>query len=358
MRLMRVLLASLLGYFAMEALVFHTHFYASFLRPDSSAGNLETLLSNEMRREVKDRNQVLAVGDSRMLFMPRYANEMKLGYTFATINTPASTPRCWYYMLRDVDPTRRRYTAIIIPVDDYDDAEGEDRADRLLDLHFLIARLRLSDLAEFSSSYHTPSRKREVAASILLKGLVYKTDVQDFLENPAARLNYVNLSWRESHNWFYDYVGTSDNMTGVSIDWARRVITVPANVKPESKEEYKAVFLSPRPPDRGLNSAYLKNWFGKIYGLYRGSGTRLIFMRIPRGPFVRPDQPTFNPHSSVRELAKMPEVMLDDEHFFDDLEKPEFFWDAMHLNAAGIARFSHMLARHLVELLGPAEPGA
>src|SRR5713226_4341081 len=118
MHLARVLLGTLFGFFLVEILVFHTNLYPSILSTSSSTGTLETFLQNELSRVVTDRNQVLAIGDSRMGFFPRYANELKpeIGYTFATIATPGSTPRCWYYMLRDADPTRRRYSAIVIAV--------------------------------------------------------------------------------------------------------------------------------------------------------------------------------------------------------------------------------------------------
>src|SRR6266446_4087998 len=125
MRPVRLLSGCVLGFLLVETLVFHTSLYPSILSTDSSTGVLETLLYNERHRDVRDRNQVLAIGDSRMGFLPRYGNELTpgTGYTFASIATPGATPRCWYYMLRDVDPTRRRYAAIVIAVEDYEDAE-------------------------------------------------------------------------------------------------------------------------------------------------------------------------------------------------------------------------------------------
>src|SRR5215467_4432252 len=109
MHLARVLAGTLGSFLLLEILVFHTNLYPSVLNLDSTTGELETILHNERRRIVTDRNQVLAIGDSRMGFFPRYPNELKpeTGYTFATIATAGTTPRCWYYMLRDADPTRR-----------------------------------------------------------------------------------------------------------------------------------------------------------------------------------------------------------------------------------------------------------
>jgi hypothetical protein len=44
--------------------------------------------------------------------------------------------------------------------------------------------------------------------------------------------------------------------------------------------------------------------------------------------------------------------MLANEHAFDSLERPELFKDALHLNRAGIAEFSPMLADEVSRLLG------
>src|SRR5438552_10239093 len=210
MRPVRLLFGCVLGFLLVETLVFHTSLYPSIVSTDSSTGILEALLYNERHRAVTDRNQVLAIGDSRMGFLPRYGNELTpgTGYTFASIATPGTTPRCWYYMLRDVDPSRQRYAALVIPAYDYDDEEiFENSADRISDLHYLIARLRWTDLVEFSGSYHDPVLKWEAARGILLNGFVYKADFQDFLRHPASRLEKVKQSQRDSHIWFYEYVG-------------------------------------------------------------------------------------------------------------------------------------------------------
>jgi hypothetical protein len=357
MRTVRILLGSLAVFVVVEFLVFHTRLYTLVLSPESSTGILELRLENETRRPVADRNQVLIIGDSRMGgFFPRYADQIRpaLRYTFATIATPGTTPRCWYYMLRDVDPSARRYAAIVIGVNDYDDAETWDNhADYISDLHYLIARLRLRDLVEFSSSYHDPSLKWESARGILVRGLVYKTDFQDFLRNPLARIESASLARRESAGWYRDYAGTTDSVKDVRIDWTTRTLDTPPTFTPAQRSAFQGQFLDDRAPQTGRRSAYLKRWFGRIHDLYRNSGTRIIFVRLPRGPFVRPDPPPFNPHSSVRDLAAFPEVILDDEHYFDSLEHPELFMDTMHLNGPGSAEFSRMLMRHVQELLGP-----
>jgi hypothetical protein len=66
---------------------------------------------------------------------------------------------------------------------------------------------------------------------------------------------------------------------------------------------------------------------------------------------VRPDQPAFNPHSSVRELAAQPGVILLPEHLFDSIERPRLFIDQMHMNGPGCAEFSRMLGKQVSHTL-------
>ena len=347
-----ILISTLAGFILVENLIFNTSYYPSIVNPDSTTGGLEMRISNENRREVHDPNEVLAIGDSRMGFFPRFANQMQLGLTFATIATPGSTPRCWYYMLREADPQQRRYTAILIPFEDYDDVETwEDHADRVSDLHYLIPLLGWSDIVEFPRSYHSADLQFKSALGIALKGTVYKADFMDLLLHRKFRLEYAAQARRDSHQWLYDFKDTDSNMTGVVVDWKARKIKAPPDIPETEVDAFQTRLLLPYPEHTGRRSAYLTYWLSKICDLYRGSPTRLIIFRLPRGPFVRPDPPPYDPHSAVRRAAERREVTLDAEHYFDFLEKPELFKDPFHLNGPGQEQFSRALAAHVRELL-------
>ena len=355
MRAAPVLISSVVVFFAIEGAVFHTGLYPWIISPDSSTGSVETMLRNERLRP-KTGAQILGIGDSRMLLEPRISNEhtAETGYTFGSVGTPGTTPRAWYYMLRDADPDAHLYRAIVIGVESYDDQDtwGEE-ADRDTDLSYVIARLRLSDVWEFSRSYHDPWLQWKVARGILFKGLVYKRDVENFLLHPIGRIRNVNRSRRDSFMWTYEDRGPPDTVADYSVDWNARAVTGPPNADPARVEGMKIRLFEPRPPESGSYSRYLKYWFGKIKEHYRTSQTCLIFLRYPRGGWVRPDQPRYNPHSSVRDLATQPNVALMDEHFFDVLEKPELFRDQMHLNGPGMDQFSVMIAQEVRRILGP-----
>src|ERR1035438_1905013 len=97
-----------------------------------------------------------------------------------------------------------------------------------------------------------------------------------------------------------------------------------------------------------------RGWFGRIIDRYRGTGTRIVFVRLPRGPIPRPAWLARKTSSSIREMAERPDVMLGEEHAYESLERPEFFKDGMHMNREGVKRFSAMLPRDMARLLGPA----
>jgi hypothetical protein len=339
------LLSTIIGFWAIEFALFHTDAYSTILRHDSSTGSVETFVRNELKRNRTSPRQVVAIGDSRMGFLPRYANEMQTGYEFASIALGGSTPRDWYYMLRGVDPRADRYSAVVIAVNDFDDAEiEEDYSVRASDLYYVIGRLNYSDIPYFAKSYqHDPKLESAAVRGILLKGLIYKRDFQDFLLHPTSRIKMAQAARKDSHLWYYNYVGANQTMEGVVVDFEKRTVTVPPGFTDEQKATYEYHFLAPRPSYTGVRSAYLHQWFGKIYEHYRGSKTRLVFLYLPRGPFVRPDQPPFNPHSSIRELALQPGVILLPERLFESIERPSLFLDQMHMNGPGSAEFSRIL---------------
>ena len=348
-RALFTLISTVIGFWAVEFALFHTDAYYTILKHDSAAGSVETYVRNELRRNRTNPRQVLTIGDSRMGFLPRYANDMQTGYQFASIALGGSTPRDWYYMLRGVDPHANRYSAIVIAMNDFEDAEiEEDYSVRATDLYYLIGRLKYSDIPYFAKSYqHDPKLEWAAVRGIVLKGLIYKRDFQDFLLHPADRIALAQLARKDSYLWYYNYVGSNQSMGGVVVDWANRTVTVPPGFTDAQKAAYQYQFLAPKPPYTGVRSAYLHQWFGKIYEHYRGSKTRLIFLDLPRGPFVRPDQPEFSPHSSIRELGLQPGVILLSEHLFDSIERPSLFVDQMHMNGPGSAEFSRTLGKQV-----------
>lgn len=355
-RIVLGLLLAVLGMFALDALLFRTHLYPSILEPNSSSGILEQIFRRERLAQKKAAdNLVVTVGNSRMGFLPRIIDHSPTpkGYEFRAAGAAGTNARVWYYVLRDLDPTARRYRALVIGLDDYDD---EDEAyhpdDDITTLHYAIARLRLTDALEFARSFHDPKLQRQVFRGAILKGIIYQTDIEAFLTHPIRRIAFVRLCNEGFAQWTYDFVETDRTMAGLEIDWSTLKATIPPWFNKDQRDTVGVLTRAPWPQD-GRLAAYRRKWFGKIIDYYKGSRTKVIFLRLARGPLVRPANLVHKLSSSIREFAARPNVYLIDEHAFDSLEHPEFFKDAIHLNRDGVARFSAMLADEVARILGP-----
>ncbi len=350
-RLVAACAGALLLAFAVDAALFRTGFYARLLEPDSSAGLFEMILRREQAAQTRYGDNVVAtLGDSRFALSPRLCNELtpRSGLVFRSAGVAGTDARAWYYMLRDLDPDARRYRAIVFGVGNYDDAgDSFDNANDDRTLHYVINRLRLSDVFDFAFSHGEWTLRFAALRGGLFKGFVLGRDVREFLQHPRKRLEYVRLCRRGFEDWTYQFVETDTRMTGLRIDWATNTVVFPPNMSDDQLGTVNAQIGDPPRVQERL-AAFHRLWFGRILDRYRGSPTTIVFVRLPRGPIPRPSQGAPPADSSIRTFARRPGVVLADEHAFDFLETPELFKDGAHLNRDGIALFSP----RLVEVVG------
>ena len=342
------------GVFALDALVFRTGLYTSILEPESTTGLFELILRREqVAQPWYGPNLVCTVGDSRFAYYPRVANEQKAatGFAFRHAGVAGTDARAWFYMLRDLDPNRNAYRAIVIGVADYDDEDGAyDIGDDLATLHYTAARLRFSDVIPFTLSFHDGTARWKAFRGSLFKGVVFQRDLLAFLSHPAKRIAYVEFTNHGYEEWTYGFVDSDRNVVGLKIDWANLTATVPPGNDALRDQLNRFVLYRPY-PQTGRHAAFRREWFGRLLDRYRGTSTKVVFLRLPRGPIPRPDYLVRKKSSSIREFAARPGVLLVDEHAFDFLEKPELFKDAFHLNNTGCARMSVALAQEIAKLL-------
>ena len=162
------------------------------------------------------------------------------------------------------------------------------------------------------------------------------------------------MFYREGFDyWTYSFEGNPESMAGLRIDWKNWRATFGPQTTDIQRETVNDVLMYKPEPQRGIMAAFRRKWFGRIIDRYSKSGTRIIFVRLARGPVPRPDGLVRKLSSSIREFGARPNVLLVDEHAFESLEKPELFQDAAHLNRAGNERFSVLLVQEISRLLGP-----
>jgi hypothetical protein len=354
-RVLAVLIA-LLCAFGLDALAFRTPWYAAHLESNSTTGLFELILWREQQaqKHLGD-DVVVTLGDSRFGIIPKISNalEPETGYVFRSAGVAGTEPRSWYYMLRDLDPSADRYRAIVLGVDNYDD---EDVAftpdDDIRALHYCIARLRVGDIFDFASSFHSWPVRQEVFRGALLKGIVYQTDLHEFLVSPGKRLKDDAFQRGGFEEWTYNFLGTDTSMAGLKIDWSTLTAVFPPNADGNQRETVKNFLLRAPVPQTGRLAAFRREWFGRIIDRYRNSRTKIVFTRLPRGPIPRPAFLARSTGSVIRQFASRPNVILMDEHYFEPIEHPELFGDGMHMNKNGCAMFSTMIAREISRLLG------
>ena len=338
-------------FFGLDALVFRTGFYVKILEPISSAGLTMNYIWHEQARVHSSAPQVLALGHSRMAFDTTIANSLHTSYEFGSIAVPGTLPRSWYYMLREVDPGAGKYAAVIVPVEDYDDEDWEDYSRRQSDIQFTAPLLRAGDVAEFTLSYSDWGGRWLALRAGVLKGIAFRRDFQDLLVNYPRRLKY-NLDARALRaRLLYDHDWKWRDVRGLAVDWPQWRITYPPGSTDEQKREFNDVLMRGVAPQLGYLAGYRRKWFGKIMERYRQSRTRVIFIRLPRGPVIRPENLVVKKSSSVREFASRPGVLLADENLFEEIERPEWFGDPTHMNTKGSAQFSRILAEKIAGIL-------
>lgn len=338
-----------------DAVVFRTPYYPSLLEPGSSTGLFELILWRERQAQRRyGDNVVLTIGDSRFGIAPKVSNTLtrQTGYVFRSAGVPGTDPRSWYYMVRDLDPSARRYRAILLGVNDYNDEDQAFEPDNdIRALHYCINHLRLFDIPQFASSFHDSALRWQAVRGTLLKGFVYQSDFQAFLSHPLKRVEDVRFQRHGVEEWTYNFLGTDRTMAGLTIDWTIPTAFFPPGADDNQQGTVQNFLLRAPVPQTGRFAAFRRLWLGKIIDRYSGSPTKLVFVRLPRGPIPRPPALARSTGSVIREFAARPNILLMDEHFFEPLERPELFGDGMHLNKAGVALFSTMLAKETSRLL-------
>lgn len=359
------LLLGVLLFLAVDFAAFGGGFYFRWIDPQSSLGGVARAIDNAAHAS-SDRPNVLVLGDSRIAegFSAKTANAVATpegrSATFINSAIPGTTPRAWYYLLRRILPSFPRPAAAVIMTTSYHDNDAFSSDTRLTDIVFTHPLLHLGDLATFPASFPSASDRLSAAEAILLSGYYYKNDLMDFIAHPSERIRTVR-SWRaHGFDWINDYPGRDASLAGMQFDPRTGELSLPPSVRPPPAsrlDDYAAALHQSggRPPDDPSSVAYRKLWYGKIAALCEAEGVALFMLRIPRGPLhfmVDPDGDATGALAALRDDGRL---QLLPATLFDGLERPEFFFDQLHMNAAGRARFSTVLATTMLQRLAGSE---
>ncbi len=354
LHVIRNLLFGITAFVCIDGIIFHSGLYISILAPDSYAGRLEVLTRVEKQRPASGLKEVLVLGDSRMAegFSSTVADELgsAAGFKFVNLTEPASTVSSWYYMLREVDPAARRYSAIVVP---YGIGYEPSTAD-LLRISMAAPLLRYGDCFNFTSAFERWSGRFRAFTACILRGSAYQSDVTDLLEHPIARIRSVQQEAERMRSRAaykgkdYDLVGTSYNPTTGQVTFA------PKLTEPQRQAVRKSL-IQPSESDMEYSLKLQREWIPRILNRYSNSSTVIVLTPVPRGPFAELTGFSKASHSILPGGVIQRTTFSLPEQTFDFLEKPEYYFDAFHLNSKGRQRFTETLVSELVGRLRSAE---
>jgi alginate O-acetyltransferase complex protein AlgI len=356
----------LAAFLAVDLGLFWTPLYRTILAPDSSAWSFDYVVSYLQARPTERSRDVLVLGDSRIFSGFISFPTLNGGGRFENAAVAGTTPRCWLYLTRAIDPEANRYRAVVIPVDTYADDDSAigslDGDDRQFDLRYLVFATNPVDAWPIARTFSDPRVRAQAAIALLLRGPLLRDDVQALLADPLGRVaalravNEVPLGggvWMPPGS-FAMQKPRIESLAGLRVDFTHDRIDYPASVAPAERAEIVTQVLRRAQPSPSY-ARYRREWLGAIVERYRATNTPVIFVRIPTRPVHR-DVPTGGPSGSLADLARVGAQFVPQSNYVA-LERPELFADHDHLNRLGAIRFSELLGGDVAAVLAGA-PGA
>ena len=281
----RNLVLSIAAFIFLDGVIFHSGLYVSILAPSSYAGRIAEITQAEKDRAPSGLREVLVLGDSRIAegFSTNLANELgsTSGLKFVSLAEPAASANTWYYMVRRVDPTTRRYSAIVIP---YGVGYEPNSADPLR-ISMTAPLLRYGDCFHFASGFQRWSGRFRAFTACILRGSAYQDDVVDLLEHPIARISSLHGEAARMHSRKV-YKGRDYDLVGTSYDSATGHVTFAEKLTEAQRLAFQKSLIQPSQSDVEYSLKLQRDWIPRIINRYSKSSTSIVLTPVPRGPFL------------------------------------------------------------------------
>ena len=345
-RMGRALAFAALSFLIIEAGLFGSGIFLRISEPASYCGQIVAVLRNarNFHKETEDVKRVLVLGDSRMGegFSAKICDELGQGGTrWFNASVPGSTPRVWSYLLEELISQGNSFDLVVLPLQSLQ-ARTPERfmADRELDGQFMPPLLPFSRVFEFSMTFDREPLRRKMLLRGFLRSFALRKDVWGFLLHPIRRMKDVSRA-REAYKSHYHYQGRPEDLSGrVSISGGEAVFT--PEMSAAEKSQFELLPVGPTEEIRRKEAAYQRKWIGGIERSCQESGAKLMVFLAPRGPLgeVYQSEKDIDAHS---QLGLSAETVTLPGDAFSSLEKPEYFFDHLHMNGRGRQRFSLLL---------------
>src|SRR6266478_7002587 len=185
-------------------------------------------------------------------------------------------------------------------------------------------------------------------------GSAYQSDVADLLEHPIARIRSVQQE-AERMQSRAAYKGRDYDLVGTSYDPTTGQVTFAPKLTEAQRQAVRKSLIQPSQSDTEYSLKLQREWIPRILNRYSNSSTAIVLTPVPRGPFA--ELPGFSKvyHSILPGGVIQRTTLSLPEQTFDFLEKPEYYFDAFHLNSKGRQRFTETLVSELVGRLRSAD---
>jgi hypothetical protein len=341
------------AFICVDGVIFHSGLYVSMLAPSSYAGRVWRITRAEKERTSSGLKEVLVLGDSRIAegFSATLANELgaSAGLKFVSLAEPAASANTWYYMVREADPTARRYSAIIVP---YGIGYEPNNADPLR-ISMTAPLLRYEDGLHFASGFQRWSGRFRAFVGCILRGSAYQDDVVNFLSHPMERIRDIQRADKTRSR--SEYKGRDYDLVGTTYDASTGQVIFASKLTEAQRLAFRKSLIQPSQSDTEYSLKLQRDWIPRIINRYANSPTAIVLTPLPRGPFL-----TLGGFSKGYESVLSSSVIQQTSfslpgHTFEFLEKPQYYFDAFHLNAKGRQKFTETLVSELMGRLRAAD---
>ncbi|MEW6342888.1 MAG: hypothetical protein AB1704_19690 [Pseudomonadota bacterium] len=329
---------------AFNSIIFKVTNYYYWVKPDSTMGLIVQTRDSVLHQLVAGKKNIIVMGDSRVSegFSAAVANKVsnRTDINFIEAGIPGTSPRVWYYFLKNVDPDRKLFSGVVLMVHDYDDYHNDtDFSNFSLDLKYLLPITDFRDTFTIANSFSGFHNKIDALGTLMTPIVTASDDLYDFFASPDKRISDAQ-SWHEHfYQWSYSYAGSTSavptldaahfyNFDFTTQKWNSGEIS--------QMQRYISFMLGEiNPVDPELTAQYRNQWYGGIAAAYSAAKVPVMIFQIPRGPYEQYDQRTFRTDGSLRDLQAAGRLTLLDQRAFELIEKPENFHDALHVNQRG-----------------------
>lgn len=354
---MLLVAAMLASWWLIEAVLYRSGGYYRVAEPQSNTGAVvNALLLLEQSHRPGARN-VLVFGDSRIGegFSAQLADDAAGvdDIRFINVSVPGSTPRTWYFLLREIVRLGYDFDAVVIGAV-YAPRAQEAIANWPLDPAHQAPLVGLSDASSYPRSFASETMRERARHAIWLPALAMRQDTLALLASPRERWHKLRKFRPGFLAAVPGYGGRGETMPTLAFDPEGRVIDWgdASAAQRALVEGHLAELGAPEPADVATaNEEYLRRWFGALADLAAANGARLIAFPLPRGPY-RELQPALRADAAVPAAIAGHDVALAlRADLLLELEEPTYFFDVLHLNRAGRERMSARLGEELRRVL-------